>query len=592
MQIKARIILINILFTAGIIFAAFNIAIAGIILGLSGIILSFLLIFPVSSQISNIRVLSDKISEGNLGATSDIRKITPELTLLYKSFRNFINMFSSMLIDIRQIASITQDSKDKMQMASVETVTAAEEISANISSIDNMLEKLVGNLESSSSAILGLNESIKRFSTKIDNQASAVAESSASIEEMTRSIENVAQISTERETASKNLVELTVHGGEALENSNALIRDNSNDVQEVLEIISIINNIASQTDLLSMNAAIEAAHAGDAGRGFAVVAEEIRSLAESTNENSKQIRKTITTIAERIAQVMDSSVQSRKIFDQIENENINSSKAMAEISSTMSELAVGSREIRDAVLSISDDTRELTDESEFFAGSLNQASSGLSSIEELARQISHGVKEIHAGIFEIANSVNELQKTNRDGFTSMEIISREISRFDFSNVSENINIGREADSSDGSDVEELNGIDEDDFPDGKEAIEKSVFSGKTILSDTEENITASYEYTAENESGETDRNIYETVDESAAAGEEAEVSAETSDFTSYSESSSVDESVSLAEDTDNNNAQDTDKNKTEDADYFRDYYINEETGVKEADGEINLDDKK
>jgi methyl-accepting chemotaxis protein len=137
---------------------------------------------------------------------------------------------------------------------------------------------------------------------------------------MAASVESVARIALQRQEALEQLVSITNKGGEQVEITNKLIEENANDVKEILEIIEIINNVASQTNLLSMNAAIEAAHASDSGRGFAVVAEEIRKLAESTNENSKRIRKTITTIADRIQQILEASNESSDSFQKIDHE--------------------------------------------------------------------------------------------------------------------------------------------------------------------------------------------------------------------------------------------------------------------------------
>ncbi|MBN1646700.1 MAG: methyl-accepting chemotaxis protein [Spirochaetales bacterium] len=461
MSLKLGIIFVNILYIFSVVLCILGLPFPAVIPGLAAFLVSIFIYIAIRKEAGLINENVRQFSEGDLRQHPVKTKGSLEFRNIMQSYQLFIRTFTTMIIDIRQITAVTADIHDNMQAYTDESVTAAEEISSNISGIDVMLEKLVTNLEKSSHAIKRLDDSIQVFSTKVDNQASAVSQSSASIEEMTRSIENVAQISTERELASKILVDLTVKGSESLEVSGSLIRENSNDVQEVLEIISIINNIASQTDLLSMNAAIEAAHAGDAGKGFGVVAEEIRNLAESTNENSKQIRKTITKIAERIAQVQDASIDSRKIFEKIETENMNSSKAMAEISSTMSELAVGSREIRDAVLSISDDTRQLTDESDLFVKSIQDANSGISSIEELGRQISQGIKEIHAGIFEIANSVSFLQKANREGHDSINILSRQINHFQFSKLTGTTGAMQESSFSDSEISGELEEIADD-----------------------------------------------------------------------------------------------------------------------------------
>ena len=121
------------------------------------------------------------------------------------------------------------------------------------------------------------------------------------------------------------------------ESLTMLTDDNTRDIQKINEVMEIIDAIAGQTDLLAMNAAIEAAHAGEAGKGFAVVSDEIRKLAESTNENSKMIKTTVTAVSARIYQIGGDSAESRKAFETIREEADVSSQTMAEIARAMGE---------------------------------------------------------------------------------------------------------------------------------------------------------------------------------------------------------------------------------------------------------------
>ncbi|MDT8299431.1 MAG: methyl-accepting chemotaxis protein, partial [Spirochaetaceae bacterium] len=111
------------------------------------------------------------------------------------------------------------------------------------------------------------------------------------------------------------LVEVTGSGREAVGQTHKVVTGISTELTKLRSVSEIINDIASRTNLLSMNAAIEAAHAGDSGRGFAVVAEEIRKLAESSSENASAIAKTIDDLLVGIGKADESSNMTLSAFN-------------------------------------------------------------------------------------------------------------------------------------------------------------------------------------------------------------------------------------------------------------------------------------
>ena len=352
-----------------------------------------------------------------------------ELSDVARSVNSFLNEFSTIILEIKRLSAESTQLKDELTGASNESAAAVNQMSSNIGSIGDQFEDLVSKMETATKASDDILAGIQALTERINSQSSAVTQSSASIEEMTAAVENVSTISERRREATDKLVEITATGGQKIENTNALIEESTRDVSEILEVIDIINNVASQTNLLSMNAAIEAAHAGEAGRGFAVVAEEIRKLAESTNGNAKRIKTSINTIAQRIQSIHSTSNESRDAFKTIEAETRSSSEAMAEISSSMKELTTGSNEILEAMNSLSNTTQEIQDNAANVSGNTESINHSIQGILSIGNGINDGMQEIEAGIQDINKSMSQVNELNERSSESINNLVEKVAAF-------------------------------------------------------------------------------------------------------------------------------------------------------------------
>ncbi len=206
-----------------------------------------------------------------------------------------------------------------------------------------------GALESSSRAI---KESFKRIGdssslveSRVADQSSVITQSSAAIEEMTASIRSIETIAGERLAAIGRLKSAIDEGNARMEGSSAALAEMKAAAASIGEVVEIIRAVASQTNLLAMNAAIEAAHAGEAGRGFSVVADEIRKLSEATNENARIIADDIKRTLASMEAAAEADEGAQAIFKTVDAEADAVGAAMAEIGRGLKEIAEGSAEI-------------------------------------------------------------------------------------------------------------------------------------------------------------------------------------------------------------------------------------------------------
>jgi methyl-accepting chemotaxis protein len=214
------------------------------------------------------------------------------------------------------------------------------------------------------------------------------------------------------------------------------LQDVASDIQEIareseglLEINSVMENIASQTNLLSMNAAIEAAHAGEAGKGFAVVADEIRKLAESSSEQSKTIGTVLKKIKSSIDKITSSTDNVLKKFEAIDTSVSVVAEQEDNIRFSMEEQGEGSKQILQGISRVNEITRQVKNDSSQMLEGSKEVIKESEDLEKVTQDIASNINEMASSVHQINNTiiqVNEISTRNREG---IHTLIREVSRF-------------------------------------------------------------------------------------------------------------------------------------------------------------------
>ncbi len=392
------------------------------------IFLSLVFSNSLARPLSRLGRVTSAMARGDLSQSVDMKR-RDELGVLARNFNQAIGQLRDIVEHIKNSSTENGAISRELSGNLGQTSAAVTQISANIDSIIRQFTVLVENITSSSSAVEEIFANINGLAGQIENQASAVGQTSASIEEMTASIESVARIARDKQAATAGLRDLTREGGKRVDMTFEIVSAFSKSADDMLEMIQVINDVANRTNLLSMNAAIEAAHAGDFGKGFAVVADEIRKLAESTGDNAKSISQSLKSIIEKIGQALEASRGSGDAFHGISAEVEEVVNAFTEISNSTNELSVGGKEILASVTSLTGITEEIKNGSaEIKAGALD-VNTALQRIKDISSESLAGMREIGAGAGEINTAVVQISELSVKNNENVNRLNGDIARF-------------------------------------------------------------------------------------------------------------------------------------------------------------------
>ena len=371
--------------------------VAIVIAVLIGIAITRMIVGPLNLILEKV----EQVAEGNLNVSECTIHSKDEVGLLATSFSIMISNLRTLVIQIRN---------------------SAEQLAASS-------EEIVATMEQNAEVSNQISTAITEVANGTEHQVKALTETSATIEELSSSIENVAASGNTVANSASTTVQIAQEGHititKAVEQmsivgtSTEVVQNAVNKLavgfDKISEFIDIITNISSQTNLLALNAAIEAARAGEHGRGFAVVAEEVRKLAELSQNSAVNI---ITQVQENRENIRDAGVAMNSAVNSV-NEGVvvvnTAGKAFSNITGLINEVSSQVNQIADAV-------KQMASGSQYIVSSVLD-------IDAVSKETSNQTMSVSAAVEEQTASMDQIADSSRGLANLAEELRYSIEKF-------------------------------------------------------------------------------------------------------------------------------------------------------------------
>ncbi len=405
-----------------------------ILTGVIVVVAAFLvLLFMIRTAVRAILQVSNQLLEISSGDADLTQQLTVEskneVGLLAERFNTFMESLRVLVRDVVVGSEALAAEKEEIVANATETAASVNEITGNIASVSSSVDRLHESIHTTAEKAREISGAISAMEEQINAQVSAIEETSASVEQMNAQSDSIRTTAGRRAGEVDELTNAVSKSSSRLEELGTKAQELERRTGQMLEAANVINGIAAQTNLLSMNAAIEAAHAGDAGLGFSVVAEEIRKLAENSSTNATVIQNSLKGSVTLIQEINGSFETMQGTFHTVTDSTRLTRDAFSEIESTVSELSTGMNEVTGAVVAIRDAIMSIDERSRTVTGltgeilNLNEQNSSIGS------EVQGAITEIRTGADQINESVNNLNGSLQELSESVNRIHAQVSRF-------------------------------------------------------------------------------------------------------------------------------------------------------------------
>ncbi|MFN3411988.1 MAG: methyl-accepting chemotaxis protein [Exilispira sp.] len=412
----------------------YNLIFIIVIIAFITIIISFIVINILSKIIVKpINIVNRKIEdiatgEGDLTKKLDI-KSKDEVENLAKNLNIFIDKIKNIVLELISINGKSRQLGENLASITEQTSATIEEIASTIKSMSDKTLLLNKQMENTSYITQNISKFIENVNEMTLKQHDSISLSSSAIEQMVASINSLEKTLENKYKQIIELKNITESGEKSMKETITIIKQINSEAESIIELVNIINNISDQTNLLAMNAAIEAAHAGEFGKGFSVVADEIRKLAESTGENSKTISINLKKIVDEINKSNEATQQTGNQMDLIIKGTEDMALSIKEFLESMKELTQGTKQILESLTLLKSISNNVSNGIVNVKKEIEAINNNIKEVFNFVTETNNGMNEISSAMNDLSNAAIELSRMGSDNSANLELLDKNIKKF-------------------------------------------------------------------------------------------------------------------------------------------------------------------